>query len=183
MTASCHDVAFNFFRAVLRILLSGLYLLEKLKLCVFSCATVSQLSRIQNQLSRASSSKDLVGKAKYVSFYACALSWTQHPGYSANCLKFLFLLWRNWLEQTFSGRYFPAGCLNRRKYNSHVQLKFLPQNLVFQTNIQKSALHPTQKVQFLGMKLNLVEMILNFSQEKKQILHTCQFLLKNSSVS
>ena len=28
------------------------------------------------------------------------------------------------------------------------------------------------------MKLNLVEMILNFSQEKKQILHTCQFLLK-----
>ena len=52
MTASCHDVAFNFFRAVLRILLSGLYLLEKLKLCVFSCATVSQLSRIQKQLSR-----------------------------------------------------------------------------------------------------------------------------------
>ena len=55
---------------------------------------------------------------------------------------------------------------------------YLLQNLGFVINLKKSVLHPTQRIQFLGMIIDSVEMTVSLPQEKvESISKRCQDIL------
>jgi len=63
-------------------------------------------------------------------------------------------------------------------------LVFLLQNLGFIINSKKSVFNPTQTLQFLGMEINSVEMILSFPlDEKETIVSQCQGMLSREVIN
>ena len=64
------------------------------------------------------------------------------------------------------------------------QVMYLLQNLGFVINIKKSILHPCQKIDILGMKIDSIKMTLSLTPEKVQkVVKTCQNLLRSRSTT
>ena len=62
-------------------------------------------------------------------------------------------------------------------------LIFVLQNLGFVINFQKSILNPSHQIQFLGVEIDSLSMIVSLPIQKEQIISQCQDLLNQSDVS
>ena len=60
---------------------------------------------------------------------------------------------------------------------------YLLQNLGFIINLKVSVLHPTQRIEFLGMMIDSVEMTVSLPQKKVESISRCQEILPMQEVS